>query len=71
MPGPSSKEVSRIEEGLHLEETLIAKFGAYANQVQDPGCRRVLADVQALHQRHYDMLRRQVESGTYGSPAVS
>lgn len=60
MPGLTTKEASRIEEGLHLEETLIAKFGTCASQVTDPECRRILTDIQAQHQRHYEMLRRQV-----------
>lgn len=62
MPGLTSKEASGIEEGLHLEETMIAKLGSYANQVTDPECRRILLDVQAMHQRHYSILRRQVDT---------
>jgi len=60
--GLTSKEATRIEEGLHAEHMLISKFGALANQAQDPECRRVLSGIQALHQRHYDILRRQVTS---------
>ncbi len=62
MPGLSTREATRIEEGLHLEETLIAKFGTCAGQVTDPECRRILTDIQALHQRHHEMLRRQVNT---------
>ncbi len=62
MPGLSTKEATRIEESLHLEETLVAKFGAAAGQVSDPECRRILTDIQALHQRHFEILRRQVNA---------
>lgn len=62
LPGLTTREATRIEEGLHLEETLIAKFDNCASQVTDPECRRILTDIQALHQRHYDMLRRQVNT---------
>lgn len=62
MPGLTTREATRIEEGLHLEETLIAKFGTCASQVTDPECRRILMDIQALHQRHYDILRQQVDA---------
>ena len=62
MPGLTSKEVSRIEEGLHVEEALITKFGLYAQQCVDPECRRLMHEIQSLHQRHFDSLLRQVEN---------
>jgi len=70
LSGLTTREASRIEEGLHLEQTLVAKFGALASQVTDPECRRVLGDVQAMHRRHYDVLRRQVSDAVgFGNAA--
>lgn len=66
MPGLTTREASVIEEGLHLEETLVTKFGAYARQVTDPECRRILTEIQSLHQHHYDLLRRQAEASAAG-----
>ncbi len=71
MPGLTSKEATRIEEGLHVEETLVRKFGAYAQQCADPDCRRLMLDMQALHQRHYDMLLRQVANANVGVGQVA
>lgn len=67
MPGLTSKEATRIEEGLHVEESLITKFGLYAQQCVDPECRRLMHEVQALHQRHYDTLFRQVNNAGIGA----
>ena len=60
MPGLTTKEASRIEDGLHLEEMLVAKFDAYSKQTTDPECRRILADVANRHRHHCDVLRRHV-----------
>lgn len=55
-----------IEEGLRLEENLVTKFGVYARQVTDPECRRILTEIQSLHQHHHDLLRRQAEASAAG-----
>lgn len=62
MPGLTSKEASRIEEGLHLSDTVARKVAFLSSQVTDPECRRILNEVQNLQQRHFDILRRHVES---------
>jgi hypothetical protein len=67
----TTREANRIQEGLHLEQALVAKFGALANQVTDPECRRVLGDVQAMHRRHYDVLRRQVADAVGSSAGIT
>jgi len=65
--GLSSKEASRIEEGLHVEQTLMTKYGALVGLVADPACRQLIQDLQVLHQRHYDMLLNQVNAAAQGT----
>jgi len=68
--GLTSKEATRIEEGLHIEQTLMNKYDALAVQAADPASRQLLQDLQALHQRHYGMLLSQVNAAAQGTAAA-
>ena len=56
MANLSSKELTAIEDQLNLEETLIKKYKASAQQCTDPTIKTQMENIAQKHQDHYNRL---------------
>ena len=52
----TTKELSGIEDQLTCEMTMIQKYKAYSNQVQDVSLKTKFNEIAQKHQQHYDKL---------------
>ena len=57
----TSKELSSIEDQLHLEENLVKKFKTYAENTSDMTLKNKFECVADKHQKHFDALYSQLK----------
>ena len=56
MANLTEKELSALEDQLHLEQTLIKKYKGYAALAQDPQIRTMCDQLACRHKQHFDTL---------------
>lgn len=56
MASLSEKELSVLEDQLHLEQTLIKKYKGYAALAQDAQIRALCDQLACRHKQHFDTL---------------
>lgn len=52
----TSKELSAITDLLTIEQNLVAKYTAFANETTDTALQNQYRQIAQRHQRHYDEL---------------
>ncbi|MBQ8578252.1 MAG: spore coat protein [Clostridia bacterium] len=57
----TTKELGSIGDQLYLEENLVRKFGAYAEQTNDLALKNKYQDMASRHQKHFDALYAQLK----------
>jgi len=53
MPQLTSKELSTIEDQLHLEENLVSKFRNFAQTTNDTALKTKYEQIAKQHEQHY------------------
>lgn len=53
-------ELQQLRENLSAEMLMIQKYSTYAQQVNDPQLKQVCTNILRTHERHRDMLMRQL-----------
>ena len=53
MPQLTSKELSTIEDQLHLEENLVSKFRNFAQTTNDTALKSKYEQIAKKHEQHY------------------
>ena len=57
----TEKELGCISDQLSLEENLVRKFQAFADETNDAELKNQYTDLAAKHQKHYDALYAQLK----------
>ncbi|MCL2081521.1 MAG: spore coat protein [Oscillospiraceae bacterium] len=52
----TTKELTALEDQLGVEQVMIKKYNAMANQCSDPAIRHRLTSIAGRHQQHYNTL---------------